>query len=114
MNTRPLLLLVALALLGPLATASAQAPLKRPLLNACAGDQSNVPYWTNALKAPDPQLRARAAQNLGEARARAAVDEVGHQQTHRVRAHVDGGTPPPAGSDGGAGAGTAPERGPPG
>ncbi|MFZ1059676.1 MAG: HEAT repeat domain-containing protein [Candidatus Rokuibacteriota bacterium] len=73
MNTRPLLLLVALALLGPLATASAQAPLKRPLLNACAGDQSNVPYWTNALKAPDPQLRARAAQNLGEARARGAV-----------------------------------------
>ena len=73
MNTRPLLLLIALALLGPLATASAQVPLKLPLLNACAGDQSNVPYWTNALKAPDPQLRARAAQNLGEARARAAV-----------------------------------------
>ena len=73
MTTRPLLLLIALALLGPLATASAQAPLKLPLLNACAGDQSNVPYWTNALKAPDPQLRARAAQNLGEARARAAV-----------------------------------------
>jgi len=73
MNTRPLLLLVALALLGPLATASAQAPLKRPLLNACAGDQSNVPYWTNALKAQDPQLRVRAAQNLGEARSAAAV-----------------------------------------
>ena len=73
MNTRPLLLLIALTLLGPLATASAQTPLKRPLLNACAGDQSNVPYWTNALKAPDPQLRARAAQNLGEARRQAAV-----------------------------------------
>ncbi|KRT74789.1 MAG: HEAT domain-containing protein [Candidatus Rokubacteria bacterium CSP1-6] len=73
MNTRPLLLLVALALLGPLATASAQAPLKRPLLNACAGDRSNVPYWTNALKAQDPQLRVRAAQNLGEARSAAAV-----------------------------------------
>ncbi len=73
MNTRPLLLLIALALLGPLATASAQAPLKLPLLNACAGDQSNVPYWTRALKAPDPQLRVRAAQNLGEARSAAAV-----------------------------------------
>ena len=73
MNTRTLLLPVALALLGPLATAGAQAHLKRPLLNACAGDQSNVPYWINALKAQDPRLRVRAAQNLGEARSAAAV-----------------------------------------
>ena len=73
MNTRIPLLLVTLALLGPLAPADAQAPLKRPLLNACAGDQSDVPYWTTALKAPDPELRMRAAQNLGEARSAAAV-----------------------------------------
>ncbi len=73
MNTRTPLLLVALALLGPLTSAGAQAPLKRPLLNACAGDQSDIPYWTRALKAQDPQLRIRAAQNLGEARSAAAV-----------------------------------------
>jgi len=73
MNTRTLLLLVALTLFGPLAGASAQAPLKQPLLNACAGDQSNVPYWAKALKAPDPQRRVHAARNLGEARSEAAV-----------------------------------------
>ena len=73
MNTRTPLLLVALALLGPLTSAGAQAPLKRPLLNACAGDQSDVSYWTRALKAQDPHLRIRAAQNLGEARSAAAV-----------------------------------------
>jgi HEAT repeat protein len=73
MNTRIPLLLVTLALLGPLASAGAQTHSKRPVLNACAGDQSNVPYWTTALKAPDPELRIRAAQNLGEARSAAAV-----------------------------------------
>ncbi|MEK6665399.1 MAG: HEAT repeat domain-containing protein [candidate division NC10 bacterium] len=66
-------LLFGLVLLGPLGPAGAQPLPKLPLLNACAGDQSNVPYWTNALKAPDPQLRVRAAQNLGEARSAAAV-----------------------------------------
>ncbi|MEK7709143.1 MAG: HEAT repeat domain-containing protein [candidate division NC10 bacterium] len=66
-------LLFGLVLLGPLGPAGAQPLPKLPLLNACAGDQSNVPYWTNALKAQDPQLRVRAAQNLGEARSAAAV-----------------------------------------
>ena len=73
MNTRTPLLLVTLALLGPLASAGAQAPSKRPPLNACAGDQSDVSYWTRVLKAQDPQLRIRAARNLGEARSAAAV-----------------------------------------
>jgi len=73
MNTRIPLLLVTLALLGPLATAGAQAPRRSLLLNACAGDQSNVPYWAKALKAPDPQRRFQAARNLGEARSEAAV-----------------------------------------
>jgi HEAT repeat protein len=73
MSTRTLLLLIALALLGPLAGAGAQTPSKRPLLNACAGDQSDFPYWTRALKAQDPQLRIRAAQALGQARSAAAV-----------------------------------------
>jgi HEAT repeat protein len=73
MNIRTPLLLVALALFGPLTSAGAQPPRRSLLLNACAGDQSNVPYWMNALKAQDPQLRIRAAQNLGEARSAAAV-----------------------------------------
>lgn len=73
MYARISLLLLGLALLGPLGDAEAQAP-RRPLpLNACAGDQSNVPYWTSALKAQDPRLRVRAARNLGEARTEAAV-----------------------------------------
>ena len=73
MNTRTSLLLVTLALLGPLTSAGAQAPSKRPLLNACAGDQSDISYWTRVLKAQDPQLRIRAARNLGETRSAAAA-----------------------------------------
>ncbi|MBI3031038.1 MAG: HEAT repeat domain-containing protein [Candidatus Rokubacteria bacterium] len=66
-------LLVGLVLLGPLGPAGAQPLPKLPLLNACAGDRSDVPYWTRALKAPDPQLRLRATQNLGESRSEAAT-----------------------------------------
>lgn len=63
MSARISLLLLGLALLGPLGHAGAQ-PLRKPLpLNACAGDLSNVPYWTKALKAPDPQLRVRSGKS---------------------------------------------------
>ena len=66
-------LLLGLAVLGQL-DAGAETHPRPPLpLNACAGDLSNVPYWTTVLKAPDPQLRVRAARNLGEARTEAAV-----------------------------------------
>ena len=43
-------------------------------------------------------------------RARASVDEVRHQQSHRVGAQVDGGPPPSAGGEGGAVTVAAPER----
>lgn len=72
MCARIVSLLVAIALLGPPSHADAQTRSK-PLLNACAGDQSSVSYWAKTLKARDPQLRVRAASALGATRSEAAV-----------------------------------------
>lgn len=33
----------------------------------CAGDLSDIPYWSRLLRDPDPATRARAATALGEA-----------------------------------------------
>ncbi len=65
-----LLGLVGFPYAGPV---GAETPRPPVILNACAGDLSNVPYWTEALKAPDPQRRVQAARNLGETRSAGAV-----------------------------------------
>ncbi len=40
---------------------------------ACAGDLSDIAYWTKTLRDPDPKTRARAAAALGENRTGGAV-----------------------------------------
>ena len=59
--------LIALAGAGAL-TLAAVAPAL-----GCAGDLSDIAYWTNVLRDPDPKTRARAATALGENRTAGAV-----------------------------------------
>jgi len=59
-----------LALLAGPADATERPPR---LLNACAGDLSEVSYWKARLRSPDPRVRAEAARALGQTRTESVV-----------------------------------------